>query len=88
MRQLDYVRAEIESIDRVLVRLIGARVRAARRAAAAKRAAGLPTVDPAQEATVVERAAALAGDAGLPPEEIRGVFSQLIGLARRAELEP
>ncbi len=88
MRELDWVRAEIESIDRALVRLIGARVRAARRAAAAKRVAGLPTVDPAQEAVVVKRAAALAGDVGLPPEEIRGVFSRLIDLARRAELEP
>jgi isochorismate pyruvate lyase len=86
MRELDYVRAEIESIDGALVRLIGARVRAARRAAAAKRVAGLPAVDPAQEAVVVNRAAALAGDVGLPPEEIRGVFAQLIGLARRAEL--
>ena len=45
-------------------------------------------MDPAQEAVVVDRAAALAGDVGLPPEEIRGVFSQLIDLARRAELEP
>ena len=88
MRELDWVRAEIESIDRALVRLIGARVRAARRAAAAKRVAGLPAVDPDQEAVVVTRAAALAGDVGLPPEEIRGVFSQLIDLARRAELEP
>ena len=87
MRELDYVRAEIESIDRALVRLMGARVRAARRAAAAKRVAGLPTVDPAQEAVVVKRAAALAGDVGLPPDEITSVFSRLIGLARRAELE-
>ncbi|HYT82710.1 MAG TPA: chorismate mutase [Gemmatimonadales bacterium] len=88
MRQLEYVRAEIESIDQTLVRLIGARVRAARRAAAAKRVAGLPAVDPAQEAVVVQRAAALARDLGLPPDEIGGLFSQLIGLTRRAELQP
>jgi chorismate mutase len=87
MTYLDNIRAEIECIDHALIRLIGARVRAARRAAAAKRRAGLPTVDPAQEAVVVQRATALAGDVGLPAEHIREVFSQLIGLARHAELE-
>ena len=88
MRELNWVRAEIESIDRTLVRLIGARVRAARRAAAVKRVAGLPVVDPDQEGVVVTRAAALAWDVGLPPDEIRGVFAHLIELGRRAEREP
>jgi len=87
MSYLDEVRAEIECIDQALVRLIGARVRAARRAAAAKRVAGLPMVDAAQEAAVVQRAAALAEDLELPAEHIKDVFAQLIGLARRAEVE-
>src|SRR5207249_4517022 len=57
-------------------------------AAVAKRAAGLPTLDPAQEAAVIRRAAALARDAGLPEEDLRDVFWHVVGLTRRAEQEP
>jgi chorismate mutase len=88
MSELDHVRADIEWIDRALIRLIGARMRAARRAAAVKRLAGLPTVDPAQEAVVIGRSATLARDAGLPEEDVRDVFWRLVSLARRAELDP
>lgn len=88
MSELDHLRADIEHIDRVLIRLIRTRVRTARRAGVAKRAAGLPILDPAQEAAVLERAAALAREAGLPIEETRDLFSRLVGLTRRAELEP
>ena len=80
-------RAEIERIDRALVDLIRERVSAARGTAAAKRAAGLPTVDPSQEAAVIRRAAALARDAGLPAEDVRDVFWKLVALTRGAELE-
>jgi len=85
---LDRLRAEIERVDRALLGLIGERVRAANRVAAAKRAAGLPTLDPAQEAAVIRRAAALARDAGLPEEDVRDLFWHLVGLTRRAEQEP
>ena len=81
------LRAEIERIDRALIGLIRERVTAARGTAAAKRAAGLPTLDPPQEATVIRRAAALAREAGLPAEEVRDVFWQLVALTRRAELD-
>ena len=80
-------RAEIERIDRALVDLIRERVSAARGTVAAKRAAGLPTVDPSQEAAVIRRAAALARDAGLPAEDVRDVFWKLVALTRGAELE-
>lgn len=86
--ELERLRAEIERIDRALVGLIGERVRVARSVALTKQAAGLPTLDPAQEAAVIRRAAALARDAGLPPEEVRDVFWQLVALARRAQVEP
>lgn len=79
-------RAEIERIDRALVDLIRERVSAARGTAAAKRAAGLPTVDPSQEAAVIRRATALARDAGLPAEDVRDVFWKLVALTRGAEL--
>lgn len=85
--ELTRLRAEIERIDRALVGLIRERVTAARGTAAAKRAAGLPTLDPPQEATVIRRAAALAREAGLPAEDVRDVFWQLVALTRRAELD-
>jgi len=85
--ELIRLRAEIERIDRALIGLIRERVTAARGTAAAKRAAGLPTLDPPQEATVIRRAAALAREAGLPAEEVRDVFWQLVALTRRAELD-
>ena len=53
MSDLDRLRGEIERLDRALLGLISERVRAARRAAAAKRAASMPTLDPAQEAAAV-----------------------------------
>ena len=84
--ELTRLRAEIERIDRALVDLIRERVSAARGTAAAKRAAGLPTLDPPQEAAVIRRAAALAREAGLPAEEVRDVFWKLVALTRRAEL--
>ncbi|HXF96342.1 MAG TPA: chorismate mutase [Gemmatimonadales bacterium] len=88
MRELDHLRADIEHLDRVLIGLIGTRVRTARRAGQLKRAAGLPIRDPAQEVAVLERAARLAGEAGLPVEATRELFARLVGLARQAELEP
>ena len=86
--ELDRLRTEIERIDRALIGLIEERVRAAHRAAEAKRAAGLPTLDPAQEAAVIRRAAALARDAGLPEEDVRDLYWHIVGLTRRAEQEP
>ena len=79
------LRTEIERIDRALVDLIRERVSAARGTATAKRAAGLPTLDPPQEAAVIRRAAGLARDAGLPAEEVRDVFWKLVALTRAAE---
>jgi chorismate mutase / prephenate dehydrogenase len=85
--ELARLRAEIERIDRALVGLIRERVNTARSTAAAKRTAGLPTLDPSQEAAVIRRAAALASDTGLPPEDVRDVFWKLVALARRVELD-
>jgi len=84
---LTRLRAEIERIDRALIALIGERVSAARGTAAAKRAAGLPTLDPPQEAAVIRRAATLAREAGLPAEDVRDMFWKLIALTRRAETD-
>jgi len=83
---LEQLRKEIERIDRALVGLVRERVRVARLVLRAKQAAGLPIVDPVQETAVIERAATAARAAGLPPEEIGAVFTQVIEITRRAEL--
>jgi chorismate mutase len=84
---LDALREEIERIDRALISMIGERVRLARAVGVAKRAAGMPTLDPAREAAVVRRAGELAREAGLEDEDIRYIFWHLIGLSRRAQME-
>lgn len=79
------LREQLERVDRELVRLMAERVRLAREIGAAKRDAGMPTLDPAREAAVVRRAAALAREHDLDEEEVRAVFWKLIGGARRAQ---
>ncbi|HET9985200.1 MAG TPA: chorismate mutase [Longimicrobiales bacterium] len=85
--ELQALRSAIADLDRRLVELLAERVRLARRVGGAKRAAGLPTLDPAREAAVVRRASALAREHGLEPEAVRGIFWHLIGLSRRAQTE-
>jgi chorismate mutase len=84
---LERARAEIERIDRELIALVAARVGLAREVGAAKRALGLPTLDPAREAAVVRRAGALAREAGLEDDDVRYIFWHLIGLSRRAQMQ-
>lgn len=81
------LRDEIERIDRDLVMLIAARVQVAHAIGAAKRAAGMPTVDTEREAAIIRRSAALARNAGVSTEAVRDIFWRLVGLARRAQLE-
>lgn len=85
---LDRLRRDVERIDRTLISLVAERLATARAIAGVKHALGLPTLDPAQEAAVIRRAAALARDAGLPPEEVRALFWTLIAMARGAERDP
>lgn len=83
---LAQLRGEIERVDRALINLIAERVRLARAIGAAKRAAGLPTLDPAREATIIRRSGTLAREAGLAEEDVREIFWHLVGLSRRAQL--
>lgn len=80
-------RNEMEALDRELVALLVRRAAMARSAGQVKRVQGLPLVDPAQEAAVVRRAAALGRDTGLPEEEVRAIFWGLIALSRRIQTE-
>jgi chorismate mutase len=85
--ELSRLRDEIERVDRSLVQLIAERVRLARAVGVVKRLEGMPTLDPAREATIIRRAGNLARETGLPEEDVRGIFWHLVGLSRRAQLE-
>lgn len=82
---LAFARAEIERIDRAIVRLVAERVKAGADVARAKREAGLPTLDPEQEARVVRRAAEFAREMSLPEEEVRDLLWRIIVLTRRSQ---
>lgn len=84
--ELSRLREEIERVDRTMIELIATRVRLAREVGAAKRAAGLPTLDPAREAAVIRNAAVLARQANLVDDDVRQIFWHLVGLSRRAQL--
>ncbi|MDF1505945.1 chorismate mutase, partial [Roseisolibacter sp. H3M3-2] len=73
-------------VDAELAALLAERARLAGRIGAEKRRLGRPTLDPPREAQVVRRAAELARAAGMADEEgVRGVFWQLMAMARRAQ---
>ncbi|HEX8850034.1 MAG TPA: chorismate mutase [Gemmatimonadaceae bacterium] len=80
-------REEIERIDSELIALLARRIAVARRTTALKRAAGLPLLDPAREATVIRRAVEQARRHDLPAEDIRAVYWQVVGLSRRVQEE-
>jgi len=81
------LRGRIQQIDRELIGLIAERVRLARDVGAAKRALGMPTLDPAREAAVVRNAGETAREMGVGDEDVRYIFWHLIGLSRRAQME-
>jgi chorismate mutase len=75
------LRQEIEDVDHRIVSLIAARCRLAEAVGERKRASGLPTLDPAQEAVVIRRAAARAREEQVDEEGVRQLFWCLIGLS-------
>jgi chorismate mutase len=80
-------RQQIEALDRELVQLLAKRVALSREIGAMKRVAQLPTLDPAREAEVIRRAAALARESGLNDEKVRDIFWHVIGLSRGVQTE-
>jgi chorismate mutase len=84
--ELARLRREIEETDRAIIRLVAGRIQLARLVGAAKRTAGLPALDPAQEAAVVRRASEIAREEGAPDEDVRYLFWHLIGTSRRVQL--
>ena len=84
---LQRCRQEIESLDRELVDLLARRVAVSKEIGSAKKAAGLPTLDPAREAEVIRRAAGMAREAGLNDEKVRDIFWHVIGLSRAVQVD-
>jgi len=79
---LDGLRARIREVDRELVRLVGERRSLVLRIGEAKAERGLPVLDPAQEARVVRRAAALARELAVDEELVRDVIWRIMSSAR------
>ncbi len=85
LEELARLRAEIEQVDRAMIRLIAQRVGLARRVGAVKHKAGLPALDPGRESAVIRRVSELARDEGAPEEDIRSLYSYIIGMSRRVQ---
>jgi chorismate mutase len=85
LTELARCREQIERIDNSIISLLGERLTLGKRTGELKRAAGLPILDPTREAAVIRRVTASARDAGLPPEPIREVFWQIVGMSRREQ---
>ncbi|MGH7619657.1 MAG: chorismate mutase [Gemmatimonadaceae bacterium] len=85
LAELASCRDEIEQIDRQIVALLARRLTLGRRTGELKRLAGLPILDPTREAAVIRRVTGEARDVGLPPEPIREVFWQIVGMSRQAQ---
>ena len=80
-------RQQIEAVDRELIQLLAKRVGLSKEIGAAKKLAGLPTLDPAREAEVIRRAAAMARESGLSDEKVRDIFWHVIGLSRAVQVD-
>jgi chorismate mutase len=80
-------RQQIESLDRELIGLLAKRVALSKEIGAMKKVAGLPTLDPAREAEVIRRAAAIARESGLSDEKVRDIFWHVIGLSRAVQVD-
>ncbi|MEO7085920.1 MAG: chorismate mutase [Gemmatimonadaceae bacterium] len=83
--ELARCRSEIEEIDNRLVSLLADRLALGKRTGDLKAIAGLPILDPTREAAVIRRVASAARDAGLPPEPVREIFWQIVGMSRRVQ---
>jgi chorismate mutase len=85
IERIALLRTSIDRIDEMLISLIGERQRLARAVGATKRAAGLPSIDPAREAAVTGRIVQHAEDHGVSATEMAALAQQLIRLARGAQ---
>jgi chorismate mutase len=84
---LDQLRTEIESIDREIVELIARRTYVASSVARVKAERDMSTVDEAQEAAVMDRAATNAGRFDVDENLVKAIFRLLIELNKVEQRE-
>ena len=84
-RDLEALRKRILELDESLVELIGERRALVLEIGSVKSEMGLPILDPAREAAVVRRAAALAREKGVDEELTRDVIWRIIASAREEQ---
>jgi chorismate mutase/prephenate dehydrogenase len=80
--RLEALRRAIAALDGELVDLLARRLRLATEIGEIKEHLGLPVLDPAREAEVVRRGAALARERGVDPELVRDLLWRIIAQAR------
>jgi chorismate mutase-like protein len=80
--RLEELRRAIAALDSELVDLLARRLRLATEIGEIKKELGLPVLDPAREAEVVRRGAALARERGVDPELVRDLLWRIIAQAR------
>jgi chorismate mutase len=85
-RELDDVRARLDSLDRQLVHILARRFEVGHEAAQLKRSLGIPVHDPEREERVVSQACEWARSEGLPEAEVADLFRKLIAISRTAQL--
>jgi chorismate mutase len=85
LNELARCRGEIERIDNEIISLLAERLALGKRTGDLKRVAGLPILDPTREAAVIRRVTTAARESGLPPEPIREIFWQIVGMSRREQ---
>lgn len=84
---LQDLRRQIDAVDEEIIAAIVRRVALAKAIGEVKHQAAQPVLDPAREAAVVSRAAARAREAGVPEQELRTLYWQIMALSRRTQLE-
>ena len=83
--RLEELRQRILTVDEELVELVGERKALVLEIGRIKEELGLPVLDPAREAAVVRRAAALAREKGVDEEMIRDVIWRIMASAREEQ---
>jgi chorismate mutase/prephenate dehydrogenase len=82
---LEDLRKRILEVDEALVELVGERKALVLEIGHTKTLLGMPVLDPAREAAVVRRAAALAREKGVDEEMVRDVIWRIIAAAREEQ---
>ena len=85
MRTLDELRADIDRVDEVLVRLLNERARVACEIGAVKKEQGIELYQPDREKAVIAHVRSVASEGPLGADAIARLFERIIDEARRLE---